>query len=192
MADWDDDISEGTYSVPADIFQEARDKISQDIAAIIVLLKNKQVEMFAEVDKLEKDFKGKQQQKLSSLNKLNSMKSRTEEELGENILKDIQNKVISELQMGIDKLSIDIERCSVPNFSICVNWGILMSCFHSMIGDSGIEVVDLTPVKPQDNRQSSAQRRRNRRKRGEQAFTKSRFDNNDTWEGIYWEDEYFP
>ena len=187
MSDWEDEALISARTVPADIFQEARDNISQDIAGIIELLKNKQVEMLAIVDKLEKDFKDKQQQTLSCLNKLNSMKSRTEEELGENILKEIQNKIISELQMGIDKLSIDIERCCVPNFSIKVNWGKLMSCFHSMIGDSKIEVVDLTPWTPQDNRPSYSQRRRYRGKKWKQGSTKSRFDHHDTWDGIDWE-----
>ena len=46
--------------------------------------------MFIQIAELEDEFRGKQEQKLCSLGELQSLKARTEEKLGDNLLSDIQ------------------------------------------------------------------------------------------------------
>ena len=127
------------------IFQKARDKIKSDINNVIQCLNNKQVEMFAEISRLEKEFQDKQQQKYKDLNKLSSVKARTEEELGENSLREVQQRVVRELQIGIDKLTLHIENTREPDFKIEIKWGMCMSTLFTQINESHINVTQLIP-----------------------------------------------
>ena len=157
------------------IFQEARDRIKSDITNIIQCLNNRQVEMFKEIASLEKEFKDKQQQKFTDLNKLNSMKARTEEELGENSLIEVQQKVIRDLQEGIDKLTLQMESTREPDYTIEIIWGtsLLSSIFDSEISiiDSEINIIDISQEntsvpKVTPRGVNSKKRSRNRRNRG--------------------------
>ena len=154
-----------------DVFQEARDKVAKDIAVTIFHLENKQNEMFAEINKLEKEFKGKQQQQHKELNKLNSMIARTEEELADNNLVQVQHTVIRDLQRGIDKLSLEIESSREPGYKLKVVWGACINCFALNISKSEISVIEtpreppVPPPQPDPPRSANWKKRRNRRNR---------------------------
>ena len=108
-------------SVDVSVFQEARDRIDRDISSIIQLLNEKKNTLFGEITVLENEFKSKQQQKLNSLNKLESLKTRTEEELGDNLLSEIQARVTQELQNGINKINQEMKSLTV-DYRIAFDW----------------------------------------------------------------------
>ena len=167
MEDWDEEIAnwnEEIYGNPT-IFQQAREIVEQDISMLIKCLTDKKVEMFAEIDRLECEFTRKQERQRRSLNKLSSLKSQTDE-LSENSLVEIQNKVANELQEGIDKLSLEIESAKNPDYLIEIKWEICMNCTPSKIEQSHIVTVD--PSSPKQEIQDVATpaflpKRRNRR-----------------------------
>ena len=128
--------SVGTVS----IFQEARDRIVKDIDNLIQCLGEKKDSLFREIAGLENEFKSKQEQKLCSLRKLESLKARTEEELGDNILSEIQGRVTRELQNGIDKISLEARSLSV-DYSIQIDWGFRMGVVKDKIKEFRIEIV---------------------------------------------------
>ena len=152
------------------IFQEARDKIQSNINNVMQCLNNKKVEMFAEISRLEKEFQDKQQQKYKDLNKLSSIKTRTEEELGENSLREVQQKLICDLQKGIDNITLEIDNTKEPDYKIEVRWGMCLNCFNTNIDNSEIVVIEVaqedTPVPPPARPPGENwKRRRNRRNR---------------------------
>ena len=162
------------------IFQEARDRINSEMNNIIQCLNKKQVEMFAEIASLEKEFKDKQQQMSTGLNKLNSMKARAEEELGDNTLIEVRQNVLHDLQQGIDKLTLQIESTREPDYQIEIWWNtnLLSSIFDSKLGvvDMAQEntPVPLAPPVPLVTRPLPAggvnpKKRRNRKNRAQSA-----------------------
>ena len=161
------------------IFQEARNIIESHINSITQSLHNKQIEMFAEIASLEKEFTDKQQQKYKDLNKLDRMRAKTEEELGDNSLIGVQQRVLQELQIGIEELTVDIDNTREPDYYIEIKWGMCMERFLSQIGVSKIEVLQLTSNTTQ-NTQNNYRRRRNRGNRSRQK-NKGR-DWDDDWE----------
>ena len=128
--------SVGTVS----IFQEARDRIVKDIDNLIQCLGEKKDSLFREIAGLENEFKSKQEQKLCSLRKLESLKARTEEELGDNLLSEIQGRLTRELQSGIDKISLEARSLSV-DYSIQIDWGFRMGVVKDKIKEFSIKIV---------------------------------------------------
>ena len=146
------------------VFQAARDEIALYIAELTDSLNARKVEMFAEIASLEKEFTDKQQQKYKDLNKLDRMRAKTEEELGDNSLIGVQQRVLQELQIGIEELTVDIDNTREPDYYIEIKWGMCMESLLSQIGVSKIEVLQLTSNTTQNN----YWRRRNRGNRPRQ------------------------
>ena len=105
----------------ASIYQEARDRVEEGISGIIQCLNERKNILFREIAVLENECGTKQQQKLISLRKLESLKSHTEEQLGDNFLTEIQDRVIQEIQKGIHEMNQEISSTTV-DYSIQVDW----------------------------------------------------------------------
>ena len=103
------------------IYQEARDRVEKGISDIIQCLNERKNTLFREIAVLENECKTKQQQKLISLRKLETLKSHTEEQLGDNLLTEIQDCVTQEIQKGINKMNQEISSTTV-DYSIQVDW----------------------------------------------------------------------
>ncbi|KAI6650518.1 Elongation factor 1-beta [Oopsacas minuta] len=103
------------------IFQQARNAIDKDIKDIIQSLNNKKLELFAEINTLEKEFAEQKQQKQKKINKLHALIAQTEE-LGENSLLHLQQKIIHDIQQEIEKLNLDYNKG--PSYNLCVTWEI--------------------------------------------------------------------
>ena len=114
------------------IYQQARDKIETDISGIIQCLNQKKESLFREITVLENEFKSKQQQKLNSLRKLESLKARTEEELGDNLLSEIQGRVTQELQSGIDKIRLEANSLTL-DYTIQIDWEDILNVVKEMV-----------------------------------------------------------
>ena len=125
------------YRAPS-VFQEARAQIEGEIGRIVSCLNIKKVEMFEEIDRLEREFENKQQQQQKELNKLKSLKSQTEE-LGENNLLAIQHKLVGELELEIDALTLT--RKLMPDYNISVVWGFSNRDLMRSINSSYVETV---------------------------------------------------
>ena len=130
------------------IFQEARNRIESHINSITQSLHNKQIEMFAEIASLEKEFTDKQQQKYKDLNKLDRMRAKTEEELGDNSLIGVQQRVLQELQMGIEELTVDIDNTREPDYYIEIKWGMCMESLLTHINESRVDMTQLISPTP--------------------------------------------
>ena len=124
------------------IYQQARDKIETDISGIIQCLNQKKESLFREIIILENEFYSKQQQKQNSVKKLESLKARTEEELGDNLLSEIQGRLTLELQTGIDK--IRLETNSTVDYTIQIDWGDKLNVVRERIKEFSIKTVPNT------------------------------------------------
>ena len=144
--------SVGTVS----IFQEARDRIVKDIDNLIQCLIEKKDSLFREIAGLENEFRSKQEQKLCSLRKLESLKARTEEELGDNLLSEIQGRLTRELQTGINKISLEARSLSV-DYSIQIDWGFRMGVVKDKIKEFSIKIVPNPNIPTQHNYARSPQ-----------------------------------
>ena len=122
------------------IYQQARDKIETDISGIIQCLNQKKESLFREIAVLENEFKSKQQQKLNSLRKLESLKARTEEELGDNLLSEIQGRVTQELQSGIDKIRLEANSLTL-DYTIQIDWEDILNVVKEMIKEFSIRII---------------------------------------------------
>ena len=128
------------------IYQQARDRIETDISGIIQCLNQKKESLFKEITVLENEFKSKQQQKLKSLKKLESLKARTEEELGDNLLSEIQGRLTQELQTGINK--IRLETNSTVDYTIQIDWEDKLNVVGERIKEFNIKTVPNTVIYP--------------------------------------------
>ncbi|KAI6658096.1 hypothetical protein LOD99_15809 [Oopsacas minuta] len=135
MTDWEEEIAS---PINVTIFQQARDTIEQDISKIIQSLNDKKAVMFEEIDRLEQEYAHKQEKFLTNLNTLDSLKMRTEEELGDNILAKVQKKVIKDLQEGINLMNLEIENS--PDYEIKIRWRMNVDKLLQNISISSIEV----------------------------------------------------
>ena len=105
----------------ASIYQEARDRVEEGINRIIQCLNERKTILFREIAVLENECGTKQQQKLNSLRKLESLRDHTEEQLGDNLLTEIQDRVTQEIQKGIHKMNLEVHSATV-DYSIQVDW----------------------------------------------------------------------
>ncbi|KAI6654539.1 hypothetical protein LOD99_935 [Oopsacas minuta] len=137
MENLGDEIQSG-HPTSVTIFQQARSTIEQDVNMIIQSLKCKMVEMFAEINRLEQEFVSKQQHLSTNLYTLETLKIKTEDELGDNSLAEVQIKVIDNLQEGINKISLEIR--NTPDFKISFKWRINMEQLLQNIQMSSIEI----------------------------------------------------
>ena len=122
----------------ATIFQAARNRIEQDIGDIIQCLNNKKVELFEDINRLEKEFADKQQQTQKELKKLKILKSQTEK-LSENNLLKVQEKVVTELQQEIDRLKLEDNQ--EPDYKISVKWGFTKRVVIKSINSSAVDII---------------------------------------------------
>ena len=105
---------------PVDIFEEARGRVIGEIDSIVESLNDKKGELLAEIGSLEREFLDRQREKQNDINKLNTLISHTEE-LGQNTLLDLQQKVIQEMRQEMDKLKLDSKQ--EPDYRIGIKWG---------------------------------------------------------------------
>ena len=105
---------------PVTIFQAARDRVSEEIGSIVACLNNKRTELFEEIASLEREFSDKQKEKQKDITKLNTLISQTEE-LGQNTLLKVQQKLIQEIQQKIE--SLQLEEKQKPDYKIEIEWG---------------------------------------------------------------------
>ena len=92
--------------------QKAKNRVQTEINEILQCLENKKIEMFTEIETFEKEYISKQQQQQKKINKLNSLIEQTEE-LGDNSLLEVQNRIIQDLQNELSIASIQESDCSV-------------------------------------------------------------------------------
>eukprot|EP00800_Vazella_pourtalesii_P007835 TRINITY_DN2084_c0_g1_i20.p1 TRINITY_DN2084_c0_g1~~TRINITY_DN2084_c0_g1_i20.p1 ORF type:complete len:196 (-),score=52.60 TRINITY_DN2084_c0_g1_i20:168-755(-) len=92
--------------------QEAKKRVQTEINEILQCLENKKDEMFTEIETIEKEYLSKQQQKQKKINKINALIEQTEE-LADNSLTNVQNRIIEDLQNELSKASIQESDCSV-------------------------------------------------------------------------------
>ena len=97
-------------SVP--IFQKGRNQLISEVTEIRRSLENKKIEMFAEIESVENENLSKQRQKQKKINKLNALIEQTEE-LADNSLLEVQNRIIQDLQNELSIASIQESDCSV-------------------------------------------------------------------------------
>ena len=122
---------------PVGIFEEARDRVIGEIDSIVESLNDKRVELLAEIGSLEREFLDRQREKQNDINKLNTLISHTEE-LGQNTLLDLQQKVIREMRQQMDKLKLDGRQ--EPNYRIGIKWGLTKAVLIQSINCSDVEL----------------------------------------------------
>ena len=123
---------------PVGIFEEARDRVIGEIDSIVESLNDKRSELLAEIESLEREFLDRQREKQNDINKLNTLISHTEE-LGQNTLLEVQQRVTQELNQEMDKLKLDSKQ--EPNYRIGIKWGFLKSELIQSINSSNIELI---------------------------------------------------
>ena len=92
--------------------QEAKDRVQTEINEILQCLENKMDEMFTEIETLEEECLSKQRQKQKKIDKINALIEQTEE-LADNSLLGVQNRIITELQNELSLASIQESKCGV-------------------------------------------------------------------------------
>ena len=92
--------------------QEAKDRVQTEINEISQCLENKMDEMFTEIETLEEECLSKQRQKQKKIDKINALIEQTEE-LADNSLLGVQNRIITELQNELSLASIQESKCGV-------------------------------------------------------------------------------
>eukprot|EP00800_Vazella_pourtalesii_P007830 TRINITY_DN2084_c0_g1_i16.p1 TRINITY_DN2084_c0_g1~~TRINITY_DN2084_c0_g1_i16.p1 ORF type:complete len:228 (-),score=52.86 TRINITY_DN2084_c0_g1_i16:289-972(-) len=115
--------------------QEAKKRVQTEINEILQCLENKKDEMFTEIETIEKEYLSKQQQKQKKINKINALIEQTEE-LADNSLTNVQNRIIEDLQNELSKASIQESDCSVE-----FEWGFSRGVI-SMINSIKLRRVD--------------------------------------------------
>ena len=120
---------------PVTVFQAARDRVSEEIGSIVECLNNKRTELFEEIASLEREFSNKQKEKQKDITKLNTLISQTEE-LGQNTLLKVQQKLIQEIQQEIE--SLQLEEKQEPDYKIEIKWGFEVPSLILNISNSEI------------------------------------------------------
>ena len=123
---------------PVTVFQAARDRVSEEISSIVECLNNKRTELFEEIASLEREFSDKQKEKQKDITKLNTLISQTEE-LGQNTLLKLQQKLIQEIQQEI--VSLQLEEKQEPDYKIEIKWEFKRENFIKGIKKSTIQTV---------------------------------------------------
>ena len=123
---------------PVGIFEEARGRVIGEIDSIVESLNDKKGELLAEIGSLEREFLDRQREKQNDINKLNTLISHTEE-LGQNTLLDLQQKVIREIQQEMDKLELDSRQ--EPDYWISIRWGFTKAVIIQSINSSDVELI---------------------------------------------------
>ena len=114
----------GTTQVASSItsvFRDARAQIERDTKSIASSLASKKAEMFAKIDRLERDFVNIYQHKQTELSKLKAIQTQTGQ-LSEDILSTMQRTIAKELEQGIQNMGSEIEDSKVPDYLIVINW----------------------------------------------------------------------
>ena len=123
---------------PVTVFQAARDRVSEEIGSIVECLNNKRTELFEEIASLEREFSDKQKEKQKDITKLNTLISQTEE-LGQNTLLKLQQKLIQEIQQEIESLNAECKQ--EPDYRIEIKWEFKKQQFIKGITKSSIQTV---------------------------------------------------
>ncbi|KAI6654540.1 hypothetical protein LOD99_936 [Oopsacas minuta] len=126
------------------IFKQARYIVEHDINQIIYCLHHKKLELFSQIDILEKDYFSKRNEMHKSLNTLNSLKPRIEVDLAANNLSEVHDKVTDGLKGGINKLNLDIVHTRKPG-KIEIKWGMALRTLLSNIQKSTVAVIKTSP-----------------------------------------------
>ena len=121
------------------IYNEARNKIEEDVNKIITRLNAKKAEVFEKIGNLEKTFTEKQKEQESDLNALKFIKTKTEG-LRQDGFRELQCSVMKELDKGIEKLRFEIEESKRPDYQIEIKWGMSLTNLLSQIYISDIIV----------------------------------------------------
>lgn len=116
------------------IFQKAREDVEKNIDRFVLCLNQKKLEMFSEILTLETEHNNKQKQIQNDIQRLVDLKSQTEE-LGRNNLVAVQQKIIENIQTGINNLNLE---SNVPEFNIEIEWKFCLNCFEDKIKDSNV------------------------------------------------------
>ena len=119
------------------IFRNARAQIEGDIDRIVSCLDKKRSEMFAEIDRLEREFVCEYQLRQDELSKLRSLQTQTGQ-LCEGILAGMQSTIARELEAGIGKLELKIEESKCPGCYVGIKWGMCLTSLISQINSSDI------------------------------------------------------
>ena len=136
-----------TPNISVAIFQEARNRVEQEIGTVIECLNNKKYELFTEIGRLEKEFLDKQQEQQTSLNELKSLKTHTEY-LRQNNFKKMQSKVMKELNKGLQKLKLEIENRRNMEYHIDIKWGMCIPTLLSQIAESEVDMSPRPEIDP--------------------------------------------
>ena len=165
------------FSGVTSVFEDARTQIDRDIDKIARGLASKKAEMFAEIDKLEREFVDSYQHKQTELSKLKALQTQAGQ-LSEEILSTMQRSIAKELEQGIDKLNSDIENRKNPGYQIGVMWGMCLTSLLSQINSSTILVNKVTQRSPKPNRKTKLEIHQPtyslRRERAETQITQSK------------------
>ena len=121
------------------IYNEARNRIEEDVNKIITRLNAKKAEVFEKIGNLEKTFTEKQKEQESDLNALKFIKTKTEG-LRQDGFRELQCSVMKELDKGIEKLRFEIEESKRPDYQIEIKWGMSLTNLLSQIYISDIIV----------------------------------------------------
>ena len=135
---------------PVGIFEEARDRVIGEIDSIVEILNDKRAELLAEIGSLEREFLDRQREKQNDINKLNTLISHTEE-LGQNTLLEVQQRVTQELNQEINKLN---QQTLQPEYTVAVQWGFNRDIIISHVNSSKIgKVLSTVTVKMETERE---------------------------------------
>ena len=131
---------------PGSIFEEARERVSREVDSIVSCLHQKRDRMLEEIGGLERESEGRQREKQKDIGKLNTLIAHTEE-LGQNSLLRLRQKVIGEMQQEMQKLKIDSKQ--KPDYSIHIKWGSNKKSLFRNINRSKIELfTEITAEEP--------------------------------------------
>ena len=103
------------------VFKDARAQIERDTKSIIRGLNIKKAEMFAEINRLEREFVDSHEHKQTELSKLKALQTQAGQ-LSEDILSTMQSSITKELEQGIQNMSSEIEDSKVPDYLIVIKW----------------------------------------------------------------------
>ena len=102
-----------TSSIPSvSILREARNRLLIEATEIRQCLEDKKIEMFTQIESVENEKINKQQLEQKKIDKINALIEQTEE-LADNSLLGVQNRIITELQNELSLASIQESKCGV-------------------------------------------------------------------------------
>ena len=126
-----------TSSECENVFELARNNVEDEINQFIQCLNEKKIELFRNINSLESRYVSKQKQKQIDLERLTALKSQAEE-LAQNSLVGVQQKLLENLNAGIDNLNTQI---SPPEIKIKL--GLSRVYFTTKMRNSHLQVANI-------------------------------------------------